>query len=424
MDATQAPHAPPDRSVGSESQDRLLHPPSPNLKETTMSDDSRPYSKDAQIFTFGVHGTNNDPSNVREVAGRISVAVGETTDGANLFDNGFSWQNRSGTTNGTREREASSTDLSGHVLRQVDRALEAGTLDRDKPLTINLVGFSHGGNVALLASDNIAAGLRERGLESAIHVTTLSTPAYTRGAESPDTAAAGVQSQGVNFNHTHFSVAGDGVIRAAIGNSNYDNEPTRNFNMNSVSTLNGVANHGAPQDSDAHMNAISGIMRQRFNGLAPPQIIAGKDDNETQIAGVTPATPTATNGASQWDAINNNPTAQQVSSALHRAVPEVPQENQNPSLIAGLTEAAATNRMSAVRDVGFSPDQQTAFLADRDKSDPAAKIVPVNMDVANKPFDQAWQKAAVALETTQSNPAVALNPEQDLAQKQSPRSMA
>jgi hypothetical protein len=396
---------------------------------------SRPYGNDAQIFTFGVHGTNNDSGNVSEVTRRISAAVGETTGGANLYDNGFSWKAKfqtfeytdeygiprqtqvpergtAHTTNGTGDREIAAERLTNHVLRQVDRALEAGTLDRDKPLTVNLVGFSHGGNVALLASDNIAAGLRERGLESAIHMTTLSTPAYTRGAESPATAEAGVERQGVNFSHTHFSVAGDGVIRAAIGNSHYDD----------ASRINGIANHGAPQDSEPHMNGIAETMRQRFNGLAPSQnrSDAGSD---IQVAGVTAATPSTTNGASQWDAINNNPTAQQVSAALSRAVPDVAQENQNPSLIAGLTEAAATNRM-AVRDVAFSPDQQTAFLADRDKSDPAAKIVPVSMDVANKPFDQAWQKTAVALETSQSNPAIAQNLEQDPAQKQSARSMA
>lgn len=406
----------------------------------------RPYSNDAQIFTFGVHGTMNEPGNIAEVTRRVSGAVGETTSGNNLYDNGFSWKAQyltieyqdenglpkktqtpvPGTSymgNGTGDREIAAERLSNHVLRQVDRAMEAGTLERDKPLTINLVGFSHGGNVALLASDNIAAGLRERGLESAIHMTTLSTPAYTRGRESPATAEAGVERQGVNFNHTHFSVAGDGVIRAAIGNSHYDPSTTRNFDMPGVSRINGIANHGAPQDSEPHMNGIAETMRQRFNGLAPSQqrVDAG---GETQIAGVTPATSAVINRANQWDAINNNSTAQQVSSALQRAVPGVPQENQNPSLIAGLTEAAATNKMSAVRDVGFSPDQQTAFLADRDKSDPSAKIIPVNMDVANKPFDQAWQKAAVALETTQSNPMVALNPEQDLAQKQSARSIS
>ena len=407
---------------------------------------SRPYSSDAQIFTFGVHGTMNEPSHVAEVTRKVSAAVGETTSGANLYDNGFSWKAQHKTveyqdeygvprnmqvpvagtshmTNGTGDREIAAERLTNHVLRQVDRAMEAGTLDRDKPLVINLVGFSHGGNVALLASDNIAAGLRERGLESGIHMTTLSTPAYTRGRESPATAEAGVERQGVNFSHTHFSVAGDGVIRAAIGNSHYDSSTTRNFDMPGVSKLNGIANHGAPQDSVPHMNGIAETMRQRFNGLAPAQTRADAG-SDIQVAGVSAATPTSTNGASQWEGINNSLTAQQVSTALHRTMPAIPQENQNPSLIAGLTETAATNKMPAVRDVGFSPDQQTAFLADRDKSDPAAKIVAFDMNLANKPFDQAWQKTAVALETAQSNPVVAQNNEQSLDQKQNNRSMA
>ncbi len=407
---------------------------------------SRPYSNDAQIFTFGVHGTMNEPGNVAEVTRRVSAAVGETTSGANLYDNGFSWKAQHKTveyqdeygvprnmqvpvagtshmTNGTGDREIAAERLTNHVLRQVDRAMEAGTLDRDKPLVVNLVGFSHGGNVALLASDNIAAGLRERGLESGIHMTTLSTPAYTRGRESPATAEAGVERQGANFSHTHFSVAGDGVIRAAIGNSHYDSSTTRNFDMPGVSRFNGIANHGAPQDSESHMNGIADTMRQRFNGLAPAQTRADAG-SDIQVAGVSPATPTSTNGASQWEGINNSLTAQQVSTALHRTMPGIPQENQNPSLLAGLTEAASTNKMPAVRDVGFSPDQQTAFLADRDKSDPAAKIVAFDMNLANKPFDQAWPRAAVALETAQSNPVVAQSNEPDLAQKQSSRSMA
>lgn len=409
---------------------------------------SRPYSNDAQIFTFGVHGTMNEPGNVAEVTRRVSAAVGETTAGANLYDNGFSWKAKYNTveyqdeygiprkmetpvagtahvTNGTGDREIAAERLTSYVLRQVDRAMEAGTLDRDKPLVINLVGFSHGGNVALLASDNIASGLRERGLESGIHMTTLSTPAYTRGRESPATAEAGVERQGVNFSHTHFSVAGDGVIRAAVGNSHYDASTTRNFDMPGVSRFNGIANHGAPQDSEPHMNGIAETMRQRFNSLAPAQTRAGVDaGNDIQMASVSPATTASNNGASQWDAINNNLTAQQVSTALYRTMPSVPQENQNPSLVAGLTEAAVANKMTAVRDVGFSADQQTAFLADRDKSDPSAKIVPVNTDVANKPFDQAWQKTAVAIETSQSSPVIALSTEQDPSQKQSPRTMA
>lgn len=395
---------------------------------------SKPYTNDAQIFTFGVHGTNNDPSNVREVARRISAAVGRTTDGANLFDNGFSWNppsafppypaGSSHTGNQVTDRQIASERLTNHVLGQVDRALDAGTLDRSKPLTINLVGFSHGGNVALLASDNIAAGLRERGLDSAIHMTTLSTPAYTHGAESPATAASGVRRQGVQFDHTHFSVIGDGVIRGAIGNSEYGS-PTRDIILPRVSHIDGIANHGAPQDRDGHMNTIAQRMQYRFGGLGR-QATLSDAGGDTFVAGVNPTAPVAVSSVNSWDAMNNNATSQQVSAALYRAVPAVAQEHQNPSLIAGLTEAAATNKMSAVHDVGFSPDQQTAFLSDRDKSDPAAKIVPVNMDVASKPFDDAWQKAVVAIETNQRHPIVAQNHtlELDQIQKQNTRSVA
>jgi hypothetical protein len=148
---------------------------------------SDPYAKDAQIFTFGVHGTINTPENVREVTQRISAAVGSTTDGANLWDNGFDWrartetvmrpqfdphgnymgeapvsQNVAGTAhqmNGTRDREIASERFAAHVLQQVDNAIERGALDRDKPLTLNLVGFSHGGNVSILAADEISEGM-------------------------------------------------------------------------------------------------------------------------------------------------------------------------------------------------------------------------------------------------------------------------
>lgn len=388
-----------------------------------MADESRPYGKDAQIFTFGVHGTNNGPDNVREVTRRISSAVGETTHGANLFDSGFSWQNHSGTLNQTRDRDVASKDLASYVLRQIDRAEQAGTLDKSKPLTVNLVGFSHGGNVAILASDEIADGLKQRGIQSAIHLTTLSTPAYTHGPENPDRAAALVQRDGVQFAQTHFSVAGDGVIRGALGNANYDTDVTRNYNMKGVSTFNGIANHGAPQNSEGHMDAISGIMRQRFNGLAPAQQHSQANDG-VEVANASPGLIVGGAGApvaaDSWQRFNADPLVQQASAALHRAMPEVAQEHQNPSLVAGLAGAAASNGFERVQDVAFSRDQQTAFVTDRDKHDPAARVAPLGLEVASTPFDQVWSKAAPALDAAQVNEVAA----QEQSRKHSAPSMA
>lgn len=407
---------------------------------------SDPYSKDAQIFTFGVHGTNNTPDNVREVTSRISAAVGRTTEGANLWDNGFDWRAQHTTQtvntydpvygtvpttvttpvpgtahhmNGTNDREIASERLSAHVLQQVDKALEAGTLDREKPLTINLVGFSHGGNVSILAADNISEGLKQRGIESAIHLTTLSTPAYTWGPENPDTARNAVQADGVQFAHTHFNTPGDGVIRLAAANANYDTEITRNYNFNNAPFgINGLANHGAVQNVPEMMDIAAETMRQRFNGLAPAQQRSSAE-TDVQVAGITPSN---TGANVNWQEFNNNPMVQQASAALHRAVPDVPQENLNPSMVAGVAGVAAENRFSTIQDVAFSQNEQTAFVTDREKTDPAARVAPVDMALANKPAEEVVQKYAVAIDNAQTTQVATQDQEQQ--RKQSGPSMA
>jgi hypothetical protein len=387
--------------------------------------------------------TKNTPADVREVTSRISSAVGRTTDGANLWDNGFDWRARhetheytdemgiprqvqvpvTGTAhqmNGTRDREVASERFSAHVLQQVDKAIEAGTLDKNKPLTINLVGFSHGGNVAILASDEISEGLKRRGIDSAIHLTTLSTPAYTWGPENPDTARNAVQADGVKFAHTHFSTPGDGVIRLAAGRANYDTEVTRNYNFpNAPFGLDGIANHGAVQNVPGMMDGAAEVMRQRFNGLAPAQRRADAGA-EIQVAGITPATPGS--GNLDWQAFNTNPMVQQASAALHRVVPEVPQENLNPSMVASVAGVAAENRFSAIKDVAFSQNGQTAFVTDRDKNDPSARVAPVDMALGNKQAEDVVQKYAVALNNAQTQQVA--SQDQDQQRKQNAPSVA
>jgi hypothetical protein len=403
---------------------------------------SDPYSRDAQIFTFGVHGTNNTPDNVREVTQRISTAVGQTTNGANLWDNGFDWRARTETVmrpqfdpygnyigevptsqpvagtshqmNGTNDREIASQRLAAHVLQQVDNAIERGTLDPNKPLTINLVGFSHGGNVSILATDEISEGLKQRGIDSAIHLTTLSTPAYTRGPENPDTARDLVQADGVKFAHTHFNTPGDGVIRLALGNANYDTEVTRNYNFqNAPFGLDGLSNHGAVQNVPEMMDSVATVMRQRFNGLAPAQQRSDVG-SEVQVAGIVPGTPGTAN--LDWQAFNSNPLVQDASNALHRAVPNVPQENLNPSMLAGVAGVAAENNFRHVQDVAFSQNGQTAFITDRDKTDPSARVAPVDMALANKQTEDVVQRYQVALDNSRDQTQVAAL-DQDQQQK-------
>lgn len=409
---------------------------------------SDPYSKDGQIFTFGVHGTINTPDNVREVTQRISAAVGETTNGANLWDNGFDWRARTETVmrpqfdpqgiyigdapvsqpvagtahqmNGTNDREIASQRLASHVLNQVDNAIERGALDPNKPLTINLVGFSHGGNVSILAADEISEGLKQRGIDSAIHLTTLSTPAYTRGPENPDAARDLVQADGVKFAHTHFNTPGDGVIRLAIGNANYDTEVTRNYNFREAPFgLNGLANHGAVQSVPEMMDTAAAVMRQRFNGLAPAQERSDLG-TDVQVAGVVPGTPGA--NTPDWNALNNNPLVQQASTALHRLAPDVPQENLNPSMVAGVAGIAAENNFRQIESATLSQNGNTMFITDRNPQDPAARVAPVDMALANKPPEDVVQRYQVALDNSQQQTQVA-NLDQEQQQRRSSPSM-
>ncbi len=269
----------------------------------------RPYGSDTQLLVIGVHGTNNGPQNVRDVTNRIGSALSDQSNvGKAVIDTGFDWTRWSGTTNQTSHREVAAGALTAHTLTELDEAYRSGALDRGKPLVIMDVGFSHGGNVALQASDVTALGLNQRGItNAAIHDVTLSTPAYTWGEESPAAAAQGVQRNGVSFAHTHFSVAGDGVIRGAIGNANYPGPGhldgnqrdgiTTNVNMVASSGLDGIANHGAPQDSEAHMDVVVNRVSARFRGLAPPSQLRSEGETDMRVAsGAAPARDAFANG--------------------------------------------------------------------------------------------------------------------------------
>lgn len=281
----------------------------PTNSDTLMASASngvRPYGNGTQILVVGVHGTNNGHAQVANVTTAIADKLVGTTSGTVLKDSSFDWsapQNmpntaaeRHGTAhtlNGPEDRNVAANRLSEHVLGLIDRQYANGTFSRDKPLVINLAGFSHGGNVAIQAVDNITEGLKQRGLnkEAGIHLTTLSTPAYTgpNDQENPNgTARAAAKADGVSLSHTHFAVKGDGVIAAARGYDSYNNNLTKDYVIPGVEINKGIPtnivgavqylrgasdqtniNHGRAQDDAGLMNSIADVVANRFRGLAP-----------------------------------------------------------------------------------------------------------------------------------------------------------
>jgi hypothetical protein len=276
---------------------------------------SRPYSKDGNIFTFGVHGTENTRDNVRQVSGRISGEVGKTTDGENLWDNGFDWQARKGPRghpmpgtahlhNKVDDRRMAAERLEDYVVDRVVNAAANNRIAKGEPLVINLVGFSHGGNVSFQAAAGIARELKENGFTNvAIHVNTLSTPAYNQqtghpdwgwphrnhaqpNPESPVNVKRQLDALGVRFAHTHLGIEQDGVATAAGGRDRYDNNgvtrqqmlPALHNDTNPIDRT--VKNHGLLQDNPGYMQRAADFMESRFNGLAPPRTRAAAETPE------------------------------------------------------------------------------------------------------------------------------------------------
>jgi hypothetical protein len=248
---------------------------------------AKPYGTGTQIFVFGIHGTENGPGNVYPVTKAIAEALDKTTSGKVLYNSNFKW---TGTLVNEEYvfRQGASWSLASHVLSGIDKAIQDGTFDRNKPIVINLVGHSHGGNVAIQAIDDIAKGLKERGLNNntAIHLTTLATPVYELSLmENPVNAAKKAAQYGVSVQHTNFHIQGDPVIRIAKGHNEYHNNFTRNIELKWDSS-NNMPVHSQPAQNPATVNIVAANMASRFRGFAPTQgrAAAGSEGLDTAIA--------------------------------------------------------------------------------------------------------------------------------------------
>lgn len=278
--------------------DQLRNMPQPADVQTGMDDGAllargggrpRAYGPDSQIFVFGVHGTLNNADNISGLTHALGNAYHNTGRYGNvLIDSSFSWEDNAQLTNGpSGHRRTAAQTMAPDLLSKLQEAYGNGSLDRSKPLVVNVVGFSHGGNVAIQGADELSEGLKQikqrYGVpDIALHVTTASTPAYNKAGnpENPDVARRLVQADGIKFAHTAFSVNNDQVIVAANGQEKFSSKAT--FNSPTLpaayqhalfgdSKVAGIANHGAPQDLPHYQNVIAGRMVERFRSLEPPQ---------------------------------------------------------------------------------------------------------------------------------------------------------
>jgi hypothetical protein len=239
-------------------------------------------SNNTQVAIFYVHGTINTPnSNTPEYRAATAAAYQNVYGNNNVTtDNTFNWSDRSGLTNQNTGRGEAAAELTTHVENYVRTGLANGSIDPNKPLKIVLNGFSHGGNVALQAADDIAAIQQRYGIKNmSIDVNGYNTPEYYNNAgntlarnnnpEDPAVVNTRVrQNSGgnVKFNHNAFSTRGDGVggsTGLAVGGTYPRNGVTRRVVLDAPNTnrANGVAVHGAViSDPHTRRQAASSLL--------------------------------------------------------------------------------------------------------------------------------------------------------------------
>jgi hypothetical protein len=247
-------------------QSRTPSPEQPGT-ETMMA---RQYGRDVQHVVFGLHGTVNNPGHVRPLTEKVASALSNTPNSGTTVDTSFDWSKRAGFFNQPGGREKEGDKFAQHVDNVLTEMKKNGQLDPNKPVQITVVGFSHGGNVAIAATPELADVMRKHGLNDngSLHLVTVSTPAYNNGGnEDPAYARREAANRGLDVHHTHFSPKNDGVIRLALGNAYYHgpghpNKEHRdghvyNYPLQGKGFLNPIGSHGDAQDDAATVRNIN-----------------------------------------------------------------------------------------------------------------------------------------------------------------------
>ena len=180
-----------------------------------------------------IHGTNQDNSDILD---NNTVNQIENIFGNTYTDKTFSWGENSWLGNSRNaERYFSSIKLITHVVILRQNLIKNDVISKNEPIT--LVGYSHGGNVALQALDKISKIFGVK-----INLVTIATPAYNDGSsEDPKTK------KGIN-KHVHVYSEYDGVDFFAGGDEIYKNNFTINLR---IDPQEGIENEGW---KDTHSN--------------------------------------------------------------------------------------------------------------------------------------------------------------------------
>jgi RHS repeat-associated protein len=168
------------------------------------------------LEAFLIHGTRQSNS---DIFTDETVSQFERIGGNSVTVKNFSWGKVSYLSNKRDiERKAAANSLALHVLTIRKEMLESGEINSDEPIT--LIGYSHGGNVAIQAAEII---YQKTGIKS--NVITIATPAYNDNSSEDPKDKEGIKK------HIHIYSEFDGVDKIAGGRETYNNSTSINYKM-------------------------------------------------------------------------------------------------------------------------------------------------------------------------------------------------
>jgi hypothetical protein len=378
--------------------------------ETLLAANNKAYGRNVQHLVFGIHGTANNPSHIDPLTQRVAGALGRNEHSSMYVDTSFDWSKEAGIMNQPGGREKVGDRFAKHLDQTLTELKANGQLDPTKPIQLTVLGFSHGGNVAIGATPEIAEVLQKHGLRTntSLHLVTVSTPAYNDGGpEDPGTARKGATDRGFhNVHHTHFATRGDGVIRGALGDAFYDGpghpeknrrgEHVYNYELQGKGFLRPISSHGAAQDdakTAQNLNnqgeKVAGIVAARSldihnrQGRPRGRLAEGEIDND----GIAIA---------MVHDYERDPITQQIRSAVDSRTAKGDNLHVTSSEVAALAYAARRDGFERVGDVVRGKEGQL-FATDHPQADhPAARFVRAESEIASLPPNAAWQKLGEA----------------------------
>jgi hypothetical protein len=169
------------------------------------------------LEVFVLHGT--EMKSAKDIFGPIAENEFMRISGNSKLDKGFSWGEYSGYLNNRYgNRTISARMLEKYVVKRRKEMIANDEIDENEPIT--LLGFSHGMNVSIQATDKIE---KKTGMK--VQLISVATPAYNDSSiEDPSTHSS-------ISKHIHFYSQYDGVDAIAGGAEQYDNGFTRNYKI-------------------------------------------------------------------------------------------------------------------------------------------------------------------------------------------------